>query len=90
MDAVYTTLSNISSIYSYDNRIIALFTTSKWKWNINTKRLIRIWTITVDAAAKIIDATTQKLSRDLIRPLNRCDRDEHTSLKINHLDLIFL
>ena len=71
VDDIETNFNDISSVYTYNTRKISVNVTSKWSWSIKAQKLARIWAITIDAAAKTLEATTQRVSRDPIRPLHR-------------------
>ena len=61
---------------------------TKWKWNITAQKLVVSWTIRLDAAYRTIEATTQRVGHDPIRPLHRRHRTKFVHMRYSHLNII--
>ena len=60
----------------------------KWKWNLTPQRLAKMWAITIQCATATLEASTQRVSHDPVRPLHRRYRTKHTQLRFNHLNTV--
>lgn len=61
---------------------------SPWKWTLTPEKLTKMLAIGIDAAAKTIEATTQRVSRDPVRPLHRRYRTKQMAFRYNYLDTV--
>ena len=86
-------LRQISSVLTtegqYEKVMSAAAATSKfWKWKITPEKLAKLWAISIDAAAKTIQCSTQRVSHDSVRPLHRRYRTKQQALRYDYLDTV--
>ena len=89
---IFCSLDQISIIYeqsAYEQmRAICSSKSHGRKYKILSSKLAQMWAISVHAACKTLDATSQYVKRDPVHPLCSRYKTKHIALRYNHLNTV--